>query len=65
MQLVGIMDADIFRGRIMEYRDLLKRDLVRLPGGSGDSAGGEAQLALLRDIKTRLDEIAALLRERR
>jgi putative membrane protein len=63
MRLVGIMDADQFRNEILQRREALKQR-----GHSGampDAAAGDAQLAVLKAMQLRLDEIAALLRERR
>ena len=64
MELVGIIGAEAFRAKILERREILKhrdeaRPAVPAPGG------GDEQIAILRDIRARLDEVAALLRERR
>ena len=62
MELIGIIDAAGFRAKILERREVLKHrhEAPRAPPGSADE-----QLAILRDIRARLDEVAALLRERR
>ena len=61
MELIGIIDAAAFRAKILERRELLKhgREAPRAAAPAGDE-----QVAILRDIRVRLDEIAALLRER-
>ena len=56
MQLTGIIDAQAFRAQIMQAREALRHQ----PGADG----GDAQLAVLRAIEARLDEIAGLLRTR-
>lgn len=64
MSLVGIIDAAAFRGQILARREALKRELQRgatvEPAGAGDAAA----LAELVAIRSRLDEIAGLLRDR-
>jgi len=62
MELVGIIDAEAFRAKILERREVLKHrhDAPRPAAASADE-----QLAILRDMRARLEEIAALLRERR
>lgn len=68
MHLTGIIDAHEFRNRILEARDALKQKSMRVHSdvpammASGDSAG---QLAALRGIEQRMDEIIALLKERK
>ncbi len=59
MQLVGIVEADAFRNRIMAARAALKTRAAPEPGQ------GDQQLEVLRAIERRLDEIARLLAERR
>lgn len=56
MQLTGIIDAQAFRARIMAARAALR------PGPQG--GGQDTQLAALRAIEAKLDEIAQLLRAR-
>ena len=64
MQLTGIIDAHEFRNRILERRDALRHGTR--PEASGASHGDAAgQAELLRAMLAKLDEIAALLRERR
>ena len=60
MQLTGIIDAHEFRNRILERRDELRHGVAR-PG----VVQGESQTELIKRMAERLDEIAALLRERR
>lgn len=55
MHLTGIIDAQAFRTRILQAREALRHQ----PQG-----GGDAQLAALRAIEAKLDDIAALLRAR-
>jgi putative membrane protein len=62
MQLTGIIDAHEFRNRILERRDELRHGAAR-PGPA--AMQGEGQTELMRRMAERLDEIAALLRERR
>ncbi len=59
MQLTGIIDAHEFRNRILERRDALRT------GTRGVAGTADGQGELLRRMADRLDEIAALLRERR
>ena len=63
MHLTGIIDAHEFRNRIIEAREALRAQRV------GQAVAGAATGALPTDalerIATRLDEIAALLRDRR
>ena len=62
MQLTGIIDAHEFRNRILERRDELRHGAAR-PGPA--AMQGEGQTELMRRMAERLDEIAALLRERK
>ena len=66
MHLTGIMDAHDFRNRILEARDALKQRGARVttPTPVAD-AGQAAQLAALQGIERRMDELLALLRERK
>lgn len=61
MQLVGIIDADAFRERILQRRQALRARFSS--GGAAQVGQGDEQISLLRGISTRLDEIANLLRE--
>ena len=54
MRLTGIIDAQAFRTRILQAREALRHQ----------PQGGDAQLAALRAIEAKLDDIAALLRAR-
>jgi hypothetical protein len=56
----GTIDAHEFRNRILARRDELRHGAVRL-----GAVQGEIQTALMKRMAERLDEIAALLRERR
>ena len=65
MHLTGIIDAQEFRNKIMAAREAIKlpqRTGVAAPGADIHAAG---QLAALRGIEGKLDEIVALLKERR
>ena len=65
MHLTGIIDAQQFRNQIMAAREALKlaqRTGVAVPGADTQAAD---QLAVLRSIESKLDDIAGLLRERR
>lgn len=59
MHLTGVMHAQDFRNRILAARDALKK------AQGAPETGGDSQLAALRAIESKLDEIAGLLRERR
>ena len=62
MHLTGIIDAHEFRNRILERRDALRhRAHANVPPAAADAGHAE----LLRSMLAKLDEIAALLRERR
>ena len=56
MHLTGIIDAQAFRAQILQAREALRHQ--------AHDGGGDAQLAALRAIEARLDEIAGLLRAR-
>jgi hypothetical protein len=62
MHLTGIMDAHEFRNRILSARDALKQSQRSGPAGDGALAGD--QLAAMRGIEQRLDEIIALMKDR-
>lgn len=63
MQLTGIIDAHEFRNRILERRDALRHGVQNGANASQPSAAGQTEL--MQAMLARLDEIAALLRERR
>jgi hypothetical protein len=63
MQLTGIIDAHEFRNRIIESRDALRHGARG--AAQATSADGPTQVELMQAMVTKLDEIAALLRERR
>jgi len=62
MRLTGIIDAHEFRNRIIEARETL---LARLRAGSQPHAPAPAKDEVLERIAARLDEIAAMMREKR
>ncbi len=71
MQLTGIIDAQDFRNRILAARDALRAqragDAYTAPHRDAGEAGlqSQEQLRLLRAMSERLEEIAAVLKERR
>lgn len=71
MQLTGIIDAQDFRNRILAAREALRAhragDASAAPHRDAAEAGlqSQEQLRLLRAMSERLDEIAAVLKERR
>jgi len=60
MVLTGIIDAHDFRNDIMARRDALKTK-----GASANVSAADAQLAVLNDIRAKLDELVAIAREKR
>jgi membrane protein YdbS with pleckstrin-like domain len=60
MHLTGIMHAQEFRNRILSARDALKQT----QRGGGDAAPAADQLAVLRSIDGKLDELIGLLKAR-
>ena len=69
MHLTGIIDAHDFRNKILEARDALKQQGRAQPAAteavSTDNKFMAAQLAALHGIERRMDEMIALLRERK
>ena len=69
MRLTGIIDAHDFRNKILEARDALKQQGRAQPAAteavSTDNKFMAAQLAALHGIERRMDEMIALLRERK
>ena len=61
MHLTGIIDAHEFRNRIIEAREALRAQRV---GHAVAATTGAVPTDTLERIATRLDEIAALLRDR-
>ncbi|NBV64562.1 MAG: hypothetical protein EBR71_08895, partial [Planctomycetes bacterium] len=61
--LTGIIDAHEFRNRIIEAREALRAQ--RSGHAVAGAATGSVPTDALERIVTRLDEIAALLRDRR
>lgn len=57
MRLTGIIDAQAFRGRILEAREILRH-------APQQKSGGDEQLVVLRSIEAKLGEIVELLRAR-
>ena len=64
MQLTGIIDAHEFRNRIIETRDALRHG-ARGVAAQATGAEGPTHVELMQAMVAKLDEIAALLRERR
>lgn len=62
MRLIGVIDAHAFRAQILQAREKAKRAASH--AGAGGATSGDEQLALLRGIQSRLDEIATLMRQR-
>jgi putative membrane protein len=65
MRLTGIIDAQEFRNRIMVAREAMKQAQRSGAASPGADPQGAQQLAALRAIEARLEEIAGLLREAR
>jgi hypothetical protein len=72
MQLTGIIDAQDFRNRILAAREALRAHRAgdaSMAAARRDASDADAlpqeQLRLLRAMSERLDEIAAVLKERR
>lgn len=63
MRLIGVIDAHELRTRILERRESLRSRRSAPP--SPNEATGAESLAIQKDILARLDEVLALLRERR
>ena len=63
MELIGIIGAEAFRAKILERREVL-RHRHEAPRAAAPAGSGDEQLSILRDIRVRLDEIAALLRDK-
>ena len=69
MHLTGIIDAHDFRNKILDARDALKQRGRAPPPAAGSTsnqdAASAAQLAALHGIERRMDDLLALLRERK
>ena len=69
MHLTGIMDAHDFRNRILDARDALKQRGQAHPAAAilsaTENAALAAQLAALHGIERRMDEVIALLKDRK
>jgi putative membrane protein len=66
MHLTGIIDAHEFRNRIIEARENLRAHARGTGAGAAASeAKADQQTELLARIATRLDEITAMMREKR
>jgi len=59
MKLIGVIDAQRLRSRILERRDALRHQRAAPAAGAGDDS-----IALLRAILARLEEIAEAVRRR-
>jgi putative membrane protein len=67
MHLTGIIDAHEFRNRIIEARENLRQQMrgMGAAGAAAAEAKSDQQMEVLARIATRLDEIAAMMREKR
>lgn len=65
MQLIGIVEADVFRTLILQAREKMKAALSQDNEDASKVSSSEEQLLLLRAIQSRLDEIVTLMRDRR
>jgi membrane protein YdbS with pleckstrin-like domain len=63
MRLIGIIDAHDFRNRILQGREAAKRAIAMTRGTSEGSPTGGEQIELLKAIRSRLDEIATMMRK--
>jgi membrane protein YdbS with pleckstrin-like domain len=63
MKLVGVMDAHEMRAQILNRREALKNSRA-LPPAAASATSGDEQLAVLRAILQRLDDLAAHLRDK-
>lgn len=64
LKLTGIIDAHEFRNRILEAREALRHPAADAKGEAARAGGRDDQVAILRAIQARLDEIAGLLRQK-
>jgi membrane protein YdbS with pleckstrin-like domain len=64
LRLTGIIDAHDFRNRILQARDALRHPAANERADAGAVKAHDEQVAILRAIQERLDEIAALLRRK-
>jgi putative membrane protein len=62
MRLIGIIDAHDYRNRILHGREAARHAISATRGGADTSSGNE-QIEVLKGIRSRLDEIATLLRK--
>ncbi len=65
MRLIGIIDARAFRSHILQGREAVKHGLSEKRVPRAGPSADEESIVLLKAIHSRLDEIAALMRERR
>jgi membrane protein YdbS with pleckstrin-like domain len=66
MHLTGIMDAHEFRGRILAARAALRSQSRALPAASpAQDSMATAQLAAMQGIEKKLDELIAVLKEKK
>lgn len=64
LRLTGILDAHDFRNRILQAGEALRHQAANPRADAGSVQARDEQVALLRTIAERLDEIAALLRQK-
>jgi putative membrane protein len=65
LKLTGIIDAHEFRNAILAAREALRHPAARASPAESATPASDEQLAVLRAIQGRLDEVVALLRESR
>ena len=64
LRLTGIIDAHEFRNRILQAREALRHQAANPRADAGAVQARDEQVAILRAIQARLDEIAVLLRQK-
>jgi membrane protein YdbS with pleckstrin-like domain len=64
LKLTGIIDAHDFRNRILQAREALRHPAANLNADAGAVQARDEQVAILRAIAEKLDQIAALLRQK-
>ena len=63
MRLIGIIDAHDFRNRILQRREAAKRAIAMARGSSEGQPASDEQIEVLKDIRSRLDEIVVMMRK--
>jgi len=63
MKLIGIIDAHEFRNHILQRREAAKRAIAMTRGTSEGRSSGDEQIEVLKDIRSRLDEIVTMMRK--